>query len=468
MALDRLATSGGAVAAESLTDPKCLVDRDGHGAGKSLSLYGYQRQTTPNLDRWAKTAVVFERAISPSPWTFPSHASIFTGRWPHELSANWKIPLDAKYPTVAEVLRDKGYLTAGFAANIFYCTYEFGLDRGFIHYEDYPVSPGQLMISSSLGRILLGFSLDQDFSYWFRQLIGYYEIPARKSAGEINDAFLRWLSQKEKQRPFFAFLNYLDAHQPFLPPSPFDLKFRGAKPRGDPQHWWGRQWSPQEIQTEMDSYDGTIAYMDDQLGLLFDELKRRGELDNTVVIVTSDHGEHLGEHGFMRHGNTLYQQLLHVPLMILYPAKIATAVTVSEPVSLRDIPATLLALLNLQCEKCFPGRSLTRYWMDGANKPTGPRTSPTFSEVSKGIGIPDRYPNAKGDMQSLIADEMHYIKNGDGSEELYDLEKDPGEDHNIAGSINGAPAREQLRSYLESIIQSSSLSKPRVPSASNQ
>lgn len=429
---------------------------------RSLSLYGYNRQTTPNLDRLAKSAAVFERAIAPSPWTFPSHATMFTGRWPHELSADWHTPLDARYPTLAEVLRDKGYLTAGFAANIFYCTSEYGMDRGFLHYEDYPVSMSQLVMSSSIGRDLISFSLNRDFSFRFRQWIGYTEIPGRRSAEQINGAFLSWLARQDTERPFFAFLNYLDAHQPFLPPSPFDVKFLGDTPRGDPRHWWDREWSPQEIQVETDSYDGAIAYLDHQVELLFEKLRQVGQLDNTLVIITSDHGEHLGEHGFMRHSNTLYLEVLHVPLMIRFPEQVPS-VTVHERVTLRDIPATVLALLNLECEGCFPGLSLTRHWMNQNGTRGASSPSPMFSEVRQGIRIPDRYPSAKGDMKSLIADDLHYIMNGDGGEELYDLAKNPGESENIVRSIDGAAARNRLRSRLEAIIQSGLSSGPERP-----
>ena len=417
---------------------------------QNLSVYGYGRPTTPNLDRLAQAAVVFNHAYSTSPWTFPSHASMFTGRWPHELSADWDKPLDARYPTVAEVLRDKGYLTAGFSANIFWCTTAFGMGRGFLHYEDHPVSPSQAVLSTSIGRELISFSLNEDFAFRFRRAIGYSEIPGRKSAAQVNDGFLGWLSGQPDDRPFFAFLNYLDAHQPFLPPAPFDGTFRGNTPRGDPQHWWSRTWSPGEIQAEIDAYDESIAYVDAQIGRLIDDLKRRGKLDNTVVIVTSDHGEHMGEHGYMRHGNTLYPEVLRVPLMILFPDRIKSRVTIADPVSLRDIPATLLALVGQGCDGCLPGHSLARHWDNQDGTPVA-STSPVFSEVSKGIRLPGRYPNAKGDLKSLIADGMHYIVNSAGDEELYDLTADPREMKNLAGSTAMTEIRDRFRLRLASI-----------------
>jgi arylsulfatase A-like enzyme len=381
---------------------------------------------------------------------------MFTGRWPHELAVDWHRPLDARFPTLAEVLRDRGYVTGGFAANLFYCTTEFGLDRGFLHYEDYPISPSQTLMSSSIGRALIAFSLNEDFAFSFRELVGYHEIPGRRNAADINDAFLRWQARQDPSRPFFAFLNYLDAHQPFLPPAPFDRMFRGDAPRGDPRHWWERQWTSAAIQAEVDAYDGAIAYLDAQIGRLLDELRRRGELDNTIVVITSDHGEHFGEHGFMRHGNTLYLEVLHVPLMIVYPSKIQSPIRVAEPVTLRDIPASVIDLTGDACPGCLPGRSLAEHWTarDPGAEP-GVAPSPLFSEVSKGVRLPARYPAARGDMQSLVADGLHFIVNGDGGEELYDLGIDRDETRNLVTIPGAVLNRDRMRLRLEAFLKGS-------------
>src|SRR4030095_5740987 len=123
-----------------------LIVMDAVGA-EHLSLYGYTRPTSPQLEKFARGGVSFERAIATAPWTLPSHASMFTGRYPHELTAGWVSALDDRYPTLAEVLQNEGSLTAGFVANTFYCDRETGLDQGFIHYEDHTVSAGQVVMS---------------------------------------------------------------------------------------------------------------------------------------------------------------------------------------------------------------------------------------------------------------------------------------------------------------------------------
>jgi arylsulfatase A-like enzyme len=384
----------------------------------NLSLYGYQRPTTPNLERLAKQGVLFDWAMSTAPWTLPSHASMFTGRIPNELSVSWLKPLDQAYPTLAEVLTAHGYATAGFVANLAYCSAETGLNRGFTHFEDYPVSPGQISLSAKLlARIIYNQKL--------RQLIDYHEDLNRKAAPELNRDFLNWLSTNKK-RPFFAFINYYDAHEPFLPPKPYNTMFGPVGSHDNPRFAPGRVWSPQEMQYEQDAYDGAIRYLDDQIGLLMNELRRRKVFDNTLVIITSDHGEEFLEHGLMGHGYSLYERALHVPLLMLLPPRIPAGKTIAAPVSLKDIPATVLDLL--QIKGGLPGNTLARYWTSSVETMT---EYPVLSMLEYAPGLPESYPVSKGNMESSVTDRYHSIKNGDGREELYDYKNDPLEKQNL-------------------------------------
>ncbi len=180
---------------------------------KNLNVYGYNRPTSPNLSELAKRGARFDHARTAAAWTLPSHASMFTGRWAYELSTRLDRPLDGVYPTLAEYLRDHGYDTAGFAANTIFCTTWFGLDRGFLHYEDVAITPLEMLRSSHLGRCLTrkifpsASCRDRPNAYF-----------NRKDAATINRDFLAWLSRRPKGRPFFAFLNYYDAHDPYLIP----------------------------------------------------------------------------------------------------------------------------------------------------------------------------------------------------------------------------------------------------------
>ena len=412
---------------------------------RSLSLHGYSRPTTPELERIGKSGVRFDRALVTAPWTLPSHASMFTGRLPHETTVDWFKPLDATHPTLAEVLGRHGYATAGFVANLDYCNSATGLARGFVHYEEYPISLGQIVLSSTLGEWI--------FDACIRPLTGYQDLLNRKSAAELNRDFLTWISRND-QRPFFAFLNYFDAHEPFLPPRPFASTFG---PKGRPQKnlimapEMNSVWTEQEIQLERDAYDGSIAYLDQQLGLLFDELQRRGKLENTLVIITSDHGEEFNEHRIMGHGYDLYLPTLHVPLLIQFPLRAPAGAKVSDVVSLRDLPATVMDLLKLNDKPSFPGDSLARYW-DGSRKAKSGADDALLSELDFAPNLPASYPLSRGDMKSLVAGAYHYIRNGDGSEELYNLEKDPNERTELSRSESEREVLDRFRVSLKTML----------------
>jgi arylsulfatase A-like enzyme len=413
----------------------------------NLSVFGYKRPTTPSIERLADGGALFEWAFSTAPWTTPSHASMFTGHFPHEMSVDWQSPLDETYPTVAQTLTAQGYLTGGFVANVEYCGYETGLNRGFLHYEDYSVSLEEALLSSSLTRNIAN-------SHITRQIAGYHKILGSKTAADVNHAFVQWLSRQDRQHPFFAFLNYLDAHEPYLAPAPFDAKFTAQSSLRIPSiRYWMHEatrpekvrLSPPELQGEIDAYDGAITYIDEQLGSLLDTLGKRGDLDNTLVIVVADHGEEFGEHGAFTHGNNLYRQVLHVPLLLWYPSRIPKG-KFEEPVSLRDLPATVADILNLKHPTQFTGTSLTRYW-DGKAGNYDTRT-PVLSELSSnGTSMP-----WKGAVESLVIEGKHYIKNGDGREELYDLGKDSFEKENLATSREGQLAIERFRNALKTIV----------------
>ncbi len=194
----------------------------------NTSLCGYRRATTPNLERLASRGVRFERAFSASSWTLPAHASMFTGRWPHELGVDWKSPMRDGVPTLAEYLATKGYDTAGFVANYDYCSAESGVARGFAHYEDYPLS----LLETFTRHVALGRRIDVPSmasaieSFLERHTGRLYDVLPRsrehaRRADAINDAFLAWLGKRPAQgRPFFAFLNWNDAHTPYDVPDP--------------------------------------------------------------------------------------------------------------------------------------------------------------------------------------------------------------------------------------------------------
>ncbi|MDR3634909.1 MAG: sulfatase [Isosphaeraceae bacterium] len=436
-----------------------------------LSLYGYHRPTTPNLDRISRLGIRFDQARSTAPYTMPSHASMFTGRWPHEMNDVQYSPLDQRYPTLAEYLRDRGFRTGGFVGNTYYCNEWFGLARGFSHYEDYPQrrepTPSEMLRSVRLGRGLLAAGA------W----LGLAEADSydqRVTAADVNRRALDWLDRQANptaDAPFFLFVNYIDAHSPYFPPGDYARRFselgktlHGYNLLSTTQRKKLSENTPEDHQKRLtaasllgDAYDDCIGYLDEQLGRLLSELDRRGVLDNTLVIVTSDHGEHIGEHELFGHATSLYQPLVHVPLVIVPPkgrrpsGEAAPGQFVGKPVSLRAIPATVLDVLGFDGKGSpFPGGSLTRTAGEGAN-------DPVLSELDlkdhSRTTRPGQWhsPAAYGPMQSLASDGLAYIRNGNDREELYDLERDPADREDLASKPQFQTALERFRRELKGI-----------------
>ena len=420
----------------------------------NLSLHGYPRDTTPNLVRWARTGVRFALPLAPAPWTFPSHSCFLTGRWPYQFDSQETHRLDTPSPTLAEYLSSRGYQTVGFAANTHYCSYETGLDRGFLHYEDYPLTPRFLLGRTLAGRWILETILGQGEAYaqkWIR-------LQSRDARG-ITDAFLDWLRRRRPDRPFFAFLNYFDAHDPYLPPAGYAGRF-GIRPTTSHDDQIIRNFA--HLQTAIaardavmarDCYDDCIAFLDDQLGRLLGELRDRGLLERTLVIITSDHGESFGAHGVFGHGGTLYLDEVAVPLVILSPDATAGR-AVAEPVSLRDLPATVVDQLGLSGGSPFPGRSLASSWRSPPGQ-TAPETSPALSELAHESAFqpqPQGGLARRGMQMSLVALGRHYVRDGTGTEQLYDLGRDPFERVNLMGSTAGDRAVGTFRRMLLKVL----------------
>jgi arylsulfatase A-like enzyme len=413
----------------------------------ALTPYGARADITPNLARLAERGVRFEHARSTAPWTLPAHASLFTGHWRHELSANVGRPLDDTHRTLAEFLSAHGYRTGGFVANLENCNAWYGLDRGFAHYEDFyenaTVTGLEVLRSSRLGRLVLTSRPGQKI---IRSLMTPPRYLYRKSAATINRDALAWLSSTP-DRPFFLFLNYFDAHSPYVLPPDADARFRDAAPVP------GRSRSV--LEHARSSYENCLAYVDDQIGRLLDELERRGQMENTIVIVTSDHGEAFGEHGLAGHGLSLYRSELHIPLMISFPPHVPEGIALSTPVSLRDIPATVAHLVGAREPAPFPGVSLTEHWGDhGPHGPSGP--APIISQVDRAGYVPPDWRHApanKGTMLSLVADGWVYIRNGDEREELYDLHEDPHEQNDLSMSEDTQDDLERLREVMEGLME---------------
>lgn len=415
---------------------------------QSLNLGGAGPLTSPRLEALARRGARFRQARTPAAWTLPAHAAMFTGRWAFELSARLDQPLDDRQPTVAEFLAQHGYETAGFVANTMFGSTYFGLDRGFEHYEDVAVTPVEFLRSALLGRFLLKACVP-DLAARDRPTAYFY----RKDAAAMNRDVLTWIDQREGERPFFAFLNYFDAHDPYIPPEHTTARF-GPGPRDQRDVETLRDWhridktrQPKRIvRLARNRYLECVAAVDSEVGELLDEIEARGLLERTVVIVTSDHGELLGEHGLFGHGQSLHSQVTRVPLVLVAPGRAPAGRVVAEPVSLTDLPATIADLTGLADRAAFPGRSLARFWRIGAV--AGGDEPMVLSET---VDDEDSAHPSPTPGRSLIHEGKVYLRGRDGREQIFDLATDPNEKHDLSADPRWSGLLKRFRETMRRV-----------------
>lgn len=414
---------------------------------QSLSLYGYDRKTTPNLELWAKRGLRFDNAIAPVSWTLPAHASMFSGLWPYQFQFDWKSKTPFPGKTLAGFLADQGYDTVGFASNTVYCSYETGLDAGFLEYYDFLETAENLISETYLGGVLVESLSDP---------AGLFAAKFRKSrsrdAAGLRLAVGKWIENRRAgDRPFFAFVNYLDGHEPFVTPRTFPPPF-GPRPLSSAQRKLIKEWwhtdkttlSEAVLNFVREQHDNALAWLDGELGALLNDLDRSGTLDDSIVIIAGDHGESLGEHHLFNHGSSLYMPEVHVPLVIIAPGLVAAGASDGATASLRDIPATIAGLLGL--ESPFPGRSLVL---------PDRRDAVALSEVSGSFlytGKFGREPSIRGAKFALAGWGMRYVRDDSGVEELFDLKADPGEERNLAPYGKHSDLMRKFRSRLLELL----------------
>jgi uncharacterized sulfatase len=359
-----------------------------------LSLYGYERQTTPAIDEFAQGATVFDWGISTAQWTVPSHASMFTGLYPTVHQTNQtNTALSDEIPTLAELLGQNGYHTVGFCNNPLVGVLDNGLKRGFDRFYNYsgyvPTVPGPRDKRRPLARfkrkpgvekvlsqftnllerqfghssLLLWFSMQEWFvPFW--TLTGRFKGDTKQSLHDVAD-YLRYHSATHKDEPFFMFINMMETHLPYFPPRrmeeqwvPYlkrDREARDFLKRFNVQSYrWVapmiEPFTPLQERVLSDMYDAEIAYQDTQLRRVFRHLERSGELENTMVIIVSDHGESHGDHDFMGHAFVIYNELVHVPLIIHYPAMFPAGQRIEKTVSTRRLFHTILEAAGIPYE----------------------------------------------------------------------------------------------------------------------
>jgi arylsulfatase A-like enzyme len=349
-----------------------------------LGAYGYARPTSPHIDEFAKTAVVFEEAHSSASWTLPSLTSLMTSLYTSTHGC-WKIDsrLDPSFHTLAEVLRNSGYDTAMVASHTF-LSGRYGLQKGFTHVDS------QILQTDPIKNI---------------------------TSPRISAKGIEWLREKAAVHdgiPWCLWLHYFDPHDDYLPHPGYSEQFGTTE--------------------EMDLYDGEIAFTDHYVGAVLDELSQLGLADDTIVVFVADHGEEFLEHGNMRHGSTLYEEVIHVPLMIRVPGNAARRVKPVVPTV--DVMPTLLELAGAKASFAIEGTSLLPL-MRGESA----AEREAISEV--------RW-HTDQDMKSLRKADWKYIDHRLGTARfdlLFALPKDPREETDV--SVLFAPKTTELKTELQ-------------------
>lgn len=368
-----------------------------------LSCYGYARPTSPNIDALVAGGALFERAYSSAPWTLPSYGSLFTGLLPADHRAGvvkereeaWgrdEAPekrtteaLRGDVPTLAELLGRRGYQTAGFVSNPFLGT-PAGVARGFQSYT----------------------------SYQYNAQTGV-------------DLALEWINSRPGSR-WFVFLHVIDPHMPYAPPKPFDTRF--AKRGVDELQNWPpdldtmRRTPPsEEIKTAcVDLYDGEIAFVDAQVERLIASLRETGVLDDTLVVLHSDHGEEFWEHGSCDHGHSQYDELLRVPFALVWPKKIA-AQRIGTRVRTLDLLPTLAEIVGFDAPPGIEGKSLVPV-LEGR-------------ETVDRDGIAEALMHSDRETKAVFVGKDKLIASGTAANQLFDLASDPDEKKDLSSGAAG-------------------------------
>lgn len=447
-----------------------------------LSAYGHTRNTSPELDEFSTGATVFERAVAPAQWTIPSHTSMFTGLYPstHEITEANRT-LSGSYPTLAEILQAGGYHTVGFCNNPLVGVLNTGLQRGFDNFYNYagavvnrPFQTRRFGLPRPLSlrwqrfaRVVSNQFAQNDWLFrislnplltpiWTRYI--NYKGHTENSVSDV----IAYTKHHDKKQPLFTFLNLMGTHLPYRPPQDaldriapglrrdkhayqFMGRFnadaaRWASPADPPLQDWERQVID-------DFYDAEISHQDIHVGRLLRYLKRSGKLDHTMVIIAADHGEGHGDHEFFGHSFVVYQELVHVPLLIHYPERFPAGKRVTTNVSTRRIFHTVLDVAGIKppLDEADPNADVEKLSLvRSTNCKPDPEGDVAFSEAfppQTFISVlKHRNPSLINRMKLTqvrrgIYDGVHKLAIvGDKVEGLFNVAHDPTEVHDVSGS----------------------------------
>jgi arylsulfatase A-like enzyme len=429
-----------------------------------LTPYGYNRDTSPFLEKLASQGVLFEDAFTVSSWTLPSHSSIFTGKLPTVHGATYQHWwLDSSEDCLAEILKRKGYQTAAFVSGPFLLA-TFNVAQGFEYYDD------QLDPLSGIQRLM-----------FVKVIRRFYKKPlwwvdGQRNASEVNRQVHKWFEHDAEAKPFLLFINYFDPHDPYLPPDPYKKKYGTPNSRmngriegiysdratGERIAKDGKPLRDDDYAALKGLYDGEIRFTDDQLSNLFEFLQKHNLLSNTLVIITSDHGESIGEHKILDHGHALYEEQIKVPLIVIGPG-IPKGKRISGLVRNIDILPSLLEYLKLPVQKGIQGKS----FLSNLNN----------DRLDDRIYIGEIFqdPNTRvrrfqRDLKSWRDDSKKLLWSSNGHHEFYDLHSDRAENLNLYNDRQQAiiALAESLFDYLKGLPKKERRTTPQIDEESRE
>ncbi|MCC6909415.1 MAG: sulfatase [Phycisphaerales bacterium] len=435
--------------------PNILIVVFDAARAENFSIYGYERPTTPNLQRHARHMAIYRQCISCAMWTMASTAGLFTGTYPstHRLEVDGE-RLSRRFTTLAELLSSHNYATAKITGHVPYVSDFSGLDRGFAHNFEPP--PNALRArwralkrrrAQSQGQqrhegVDLGLDLkteaDEVQRRSMRNRLRYWMTGfADAGAAACFDELRRFWSEKE-DRPRFAYLHLQETHAEYRPPHRYRRKFLPSALRNRNLAAINQRPNPHDVglvkmtQEDYDVltalYDSCIAYLDEQVGRLLDDLSKRSDFDNTLVIVTADHGDCLGRHGILGHQFVCYDELIHIPWIVKWPRNVAITGPQDDLIQNVDLVPTVCSLLGLERPAACEGIDVLSQSREAAIsellKPFG------LSALRQGLHeMAPQFNRGVLSVRSKTHKMLTYT--GDQADEAYDLEHDPRESHNL-------------------------------------
>ncbi|MDS0283283.1 sulfatase [Haloarcula onubensis] len=411
-------------------------------------------ELTPNLAALAESGAEYTSTFTTAPWTLPSHVSMFTGTYPSKHGTHAEhTSFDGAHPTVVDAFADAGYETAGVSNNV-WITDEFGMTDGFDTYRDDSERTDAWSGAGSLAHRATNAVRQSDLGgpafERLRRLVTDTDATDDGAAATV-DWVAEWLDGRDSDAPFFLFANCIEPHLEYRPPPEYAREFlpegwsydRAMALRQDPREYDVGEfdYTDEEWDVVRALYSAEISYLDTQIGRLRAELEAAGEWEDTVFVAVSDHGENIGEHGFLGHQYSLFDTVLHVPLVVHGGAFSGDGVRTDRLVQTADLAPTLLDAAGIDAPDLREASQALSFHPTRGTEPRDQviaeymRPQPPIDVLEEKFDdLPAELYEYQRRLRAVRTDGYKYVRASDGQEWLYDVRGDPGEEHDISAA----------------------------------